>query len=166
MYIRLSRNDDKEQIRILMRLCFGERKEDKVFDNLQGRYLLAFENGQLIGMTGLYYSDEYKAYEMDWTCTRPEYRHKGIMHELFRRICSFTDEDIYCSCWRLNGNEQVNLHSLMRDFGFKEVVRNRVSWQRPYNCKDDFYCVNCSGDECRCYEDLYIRCNKHRNLKE
>lgn len=163
MYIRLSKEEDKERIRELMMMCFGERKEYKVFDKLVGRYLLAFDGDKLVGMTGLYYSEEFKAYEMDWTCTHPEYRKTGVMHELFTRLCSLTDEDIYCSCWRLVEHGNVNLYSLMRDFGFEEAVRQRYSWARPYNCKEDFHCVNCKGENCRCWEDLYIRRGKNCN---
>lgn len=158
MYARLSKLDDKEKIDELMKLCFGEREDYKVFENLSGRYLLAFDDDKLVAMTGLYYNKEYNWYEMDWTCTHPDYQHKGVMHELFARICSYTDEDIYCSCWRLGGNEHVNLHSLMRDFGFVEVVKNRFTWRKSYNC--NLFCVNCNGNDCKCYEDLYLRRKK------
>ena len=159
MFIRLSTIKDEKAIEKLMNICFGKREPDKVFKNLQGRYLLVFEDDKLVGMTGLYWSDEYNAFEMDWTCTHPEYRKQGIMHELFKRICNYTDEKIYCSCWRFGGNEKINLYSLMKDFGFEEVLRPRVAYRCGVNCSVDFICQgrNDKGLNCYCYEDLYVR---------
>lgn len=171
MYIRFSTEDDKEDIYELMMLCFGDMNHCGVLENLNGRYLLTFdsETGKLIAMTGLLWSEEYKAYEVDWTCTHPQYQKTGVMHELFRRICSLTDEDIYCSCWRLPDKPHVNLYSLMKDFGFEEVVRCRVTWDSEHNCQSgrgNGFCVAqrshveqgvCLREHCKCYEDLWLR---------
>lgn len=169
MFIRFSKEEDKEQIRELIMLSFGGRDHCNVLENLKGRYLLAFdEEDHLLGMTGLIWEDEYNAYGVDWTCTHPEHRNKGVMHELFKRICALTDEDIYCSCWRQSNKEKINLYSLMHDFGFEEVIKNRVTWDSRYNCKSG-RCGVCVAQKshiehgkliqkpCRCYEDLYLR---------
>lgn len=168
MYIRFSRETDKDEIRELLGTSFGSREHLGVLENLNGRYLLAFEDDELVAMTGLMWESEYNAYDVDWTCTHPDYRKRGIMHELFKRICSLTDEKIYCSCWRIGDNEHVNLHSLMNDFGFKEVIKNRGTWDSRYNCESarKHCCImqKCQRNHgvlvpvpCRCYEDLYLR---------
>lgn len=164
MVIRLSRDTDKDNIESLMGMCFGYRND--ALHDLQGRYLLACDyiddNEIIVAMTGLIWSDNYSGYEIDWTCTHPDYRNNGIMHTLFARLLSLTDEDVYCSCWRLNNNNFVNLSSLMFDFDFKEVINTRVTWKRPYNCKSTNHCVYCKSDnECTCYEDLYLRKANH-----
>lgn len=172
MFIRLSTYADKSKICELTMLCFGDGDHCNILKNLNGRYLLAFDDeNNLLAMTGLIWNKEYESYEIDWTCTHPEYQKKGIMHELFKRICSLTDEDIYCSCWRLSGKEKVNLYSLMECFGFKEIIRNRVTWDSQYNCTagKKTYCAaqksqlvrgTCIKLACRCYEDLYYRKGK------
>lgn len=169
MYIRFSREDDKPSIEYLFSLGFGDRTHyPDAFTDLDGKYLLAFtDENQLIAMTGLTWSDEYQGYEVNWTCTHPDYRRKGVMHELFKRICGLTDEPIYCSCWRVGNNEYPNLYALMKDFGFTEVIRNRVTWDSEYNCRcARKFCayrkvkmVNGKRikEPCRCYEDLYLR---------
>ena len=166
MLIRLSTEKDREDIDALMLMCFGVRSPEKVFTNLNGRYLLAYEDNRLVGMTGLLWSEEYEAFELDWTCTRPDYRKQGVMHKLFDRVCNFTDEKIYCSCWRFGGNEKVNLHSLMKDYGFEEVLRPRAAWRCGVNCSLDFICCGRGnkGTDCYCYEDLYIRKARTTNV--
>ena len=145
-----------------------------MISNLQGRYLIAEttthdqnNQGNIVAITGLYYSDEYKAYELDWTCTHPLYRQLGIMTELLRRVCNYTDEEIYCSCWRWSNKSEINLASLMKKFNFHEVLKPRVTWDTQHNCK--VACKHCIGKNfgrteeqiaqgtCRCYEDLYMR---------
>lgn len=163
LFIRLSRDEDKGQIKDLIMLCFGDRSHHDCLENLNGRYLLAFESDDLIGMTGLNYNSQKKRYEIDWTGTHPEYRNKGVMHELFNHICALTDEDIYCSCWRHQGSDRINLYSIMRDFGFREVVKPALTHDSLYNCiSGSGYCVaqkvvDGNREHCRCYEDLYLR---------
>lgn len=168
MFIRLSTINDTNAIGDLMHECFGDRDEEDVLTCINGRYLLAFENNKLVAMTGLLWSEQYNGFEIDWTCTAVEYRCKGIMHELFKRLCTLTDEGIYCSCWRYDYDGTVNLQSLMDDFGFKEVLRPRVSYDTDYNCACGKYgyCVHqqvtntvngIEREHCSCYEDLYYR---------
>ena len=159
MHVRLSTETDRYKIEELIRLCFGERQHSGAYENLSGRYLLALQDEQIVAMTGLSYSETYNGYEIDWTCTHPEYRNKGIMHDLFKRICSLTDEDIYCSCWRIGNSQQINLSTLMQNFVFKEIIKNKASFDSRYNCRSArTYCVYAKGkSECRCYEDLWLR---------
>lgn len=164
MKVRLSKESDIDAIKKLITAGFGNREHTNALKNIEGRYLLALdEYNNVIAMTGINYSDEYKGYEIDWTTTLPKYRGTGVMHELFKRICDFTDERIYCSCWKVMNRDKVNLHSLMEDFGFKEVISPRVIWDTRYNCynaaKDCRY--KQAGSYCRCQEDLYIRESKY-----
>lgn len=169
MFIRFSTEKDKPQICELIKLCFDGRENHNGIKDLNGRYLLAFDKEcNVLAMTGLMWSNEYNAYEIDWTCTHPKHRKSGIMHELFKRICALTDEAIYCSCWRLSDDRKINLYSLMRDFGFQEVITNRATWDVKYNCTcgAGTYCMgrkskttsdSLEKSSCRCYEDLYLR---------
>lgn len=157
--IRKSTENDKELIQQLMLLFFGFKDNLEPYENLDGRYYLYFKDNKLVAMTGVIFSDEYMGLEIDWTCTHPDYRHNGFMQELFRVMLNGVYQDVYCSCWRLPNSDKVNLHTLMYLFGFKEVIKSRVHWKVPYNCfrnyKND--CVNCTGINCECYEDLYLR---------
>lgn len=155
--IRYSTEKDIDGIKKVIEKCFGDRVSSECYENLTGRYLLYIIDNEVVALTGLLYSKKYKAFEMDWTGTLPEHRHKGYMQELFKRLLQSTDEDIYCSCWRLP-HRDINLHTLMELFDFECVMSPRVAWAVEYNCsKDIITCVNCTGDNCRCYEDLYIR---------
>ena len=95
MHIRLSTEADKSSISTLMSYCFGDREQYGAFDDLNGRYILAFDEDILVAMTGIIFNTDYNAFEIDWTCTRPQYQRWGIMHELFKRVCNLTDEVIY-----------------------------------------------------------------------
>lgn len=157
---RYSTEKDKVAINRLMLLGFGIRNEDEVFKNIRGRYLLAILDDEIIAMSGIIYNDIYKCFELDWTTTEPKYRGQGVMLELLSRLISTTDEKIVCSCWRLRDNKRANLHSLMKYFGFKEIMRPRSAWDTRV-CSTE-YCETCVGRRekdgyCKCYEDLWIR---------
>ena len=161
--IRKSTYDDKEAIRYLMSLGFGDRDNVEQYDNLDDRFWLYFKDDELVAMTGLMDSKEYRALEVDWTCTHPDHRHKGYMQSLFREMLRGIEVPVYCSCWRMPGRDRVNLQTIMDMFDFKEVIKPRVTWNVPHNCSRNFAegCVNCTGDNCICYEDLYLRKPKH-----
>lgn len=160
--IRKSTINDKEMIQNLMWLCFGDKNNLEPFENLNNRYFLYFKNDMLIAMTGLTSNSEYGHLEIDWTCTHPDFRHNGYMQELFAEMLSDVKEDIYCSCWRLPNNYYTNLHTLMSLFGFEEVVQSRTHWKVPHNCFRDYEggCSYCTGINCECYEDLFLRKRK------
>lgn len=165
--IRYSRENDKEKLRELMIVCFGnDREHCGVYTNLDGRYLVYEINGSIVAMTGLYFQSKYPGVEIDCTCTHPDFRKKGYMHELFRRLVNTTDEDIYCSCWRYVGNDKVNLQSVMDSFGFICVMPICEHHSGQYNCRSVKNCSNnhSGSDKCECYEDLYLR--KCKNPEE
>lgn len=151
--IRKSTENDRAVIQELMYACFGDKDNLEPYDNLDDRYYLYFMNGILIAMTGLTSDSEYGHLEIDWTCTRPEYRRKGCMMELFTMMLSCVHEPVYCSCWRLPTNDRANLHSLMLLFGFHEVVHTRIHYKVPHNCHRHYEggCICCTGDSCECY---------------
>lgn len=160
--IRKSTAEDEQEIRSLIETCFGDRSQSHAYDNVAGRYYLYTINGKIVAMSGIDRDSPYPGLEIDWTCTLPEYRHNGYMIDLFGvMIADFENEhkDIYCSCWRWAGHKDVNLHTLMKRFDFKEVVHDRVHAMVPHNCdkKCTEECIKYSGNGCECYEDLYMR---------
>lgn len=159
MFIRFSTENDRPQIKRLLDCCFGPVENQGAYDNLTGRYLLAFDDDTLAAMTGLQYNEEYKGFELDWTATYPTYQNFGIMRELISRICTITDEWIYCSAWRIDGKEKANLQDILEEHGFKEVVRDRITLDSRYNCYK-VYCPvkkNPTSNFCKCHEDLWAR---------
>lgn len=168
---------DKFAIRDLVLSCFCELDMKEVLPDLSQRYLLVFDytkGGEiLVGMTGLFWSDFYNSLELDWTCVKPNYRKQGIMHELIKRVCSTTDERIYCSCWRMHGNAEPNIWCVLKDFGFELLVPAVKTWDSRCNCcmSPNKSINRMSGavapksisefdGACRCYEDLYVRREK------
>ena len=159
--IRLSVANDSVNIRNLVSKCFGSVDADKAIENVQGRYVVAVLGGRIVAITGLKFSKEYVGYELDYTCTEPEYQNNGIMHKLFSRLMFITDEKIYCSNLRIRGVKHTFMDSLLRDFGFKLALKDRVKYSSNLNCKKSCKVNGCKfsqfGDSCYCAEDLYIR---------
>lgn len=156
--IRKSTSADKDKIQELLEMCFGIRKPE-VYTNLDGRYYLYFVDAKLVAMSGISAVSDYNGAEVDWTCTHPDYRNKGYMQEIFTEMLKGVDFDVYCSCWRVFGRDYVNLHTMMKLFGFEEVVHDRAHWRIPHNCNhtDKVECCYSTGDDCECYDDLYLR---------
>lgn len=165
MFIRLSTEIDKPQIIRLLDCCFGQVGDQGAYDNLAGRYLLAFDGDTLAAMTGLRPSRKYRGFELDWTATYPTHRGRGIMRELIGRICAVTDEQIYCSAWRIEGKEKANLQEILEENGFQEVVRDRITLDSRYNCYKAYCPIkkNPMSDFCKCHEDLWVRPEKEKD---
>ena len=154
--VRYSRKEDKQAIEDLVTICFGSRPANKITDNLEGRYLLALAGNQLIAMTGLWVYTVYpNGVEIDWTCTHPKYREQGIMSELFKRLVNSTDENIYCSCWRIDDQEdgKIKLRYIMSKYGFELVMPSVAHYHSKYLC----HTCPWKHENCQCYEDLYLR---------
>lgn len=112
-------------------------------------------------MSGINDSSRFNAPEVDWTCTHPDYRHKGYMQKLFKYILADIKTDVYCSCWRIADSSRVNLQTLMDMYNFQEVVHEREHCIVPHNChfKNKRDCAYFTTGHCECYEDLYLyRC--------
>lgn len=156
--IRKSTLNDKKSIQQLMLLCFGDKNNLEPYENMEDRYWLYFKDDKLVAMSGLTSNSEYGHLEIDWTCTHPEERHKGYMQEIFAKMLKNVRDSVYCSCWRLANNDKANLYTLMKLFGFEEVVHSRIHYKTPYNCFRDYKggCSYCTGNDCECYEDLFL----------
>lgn len=162
MEFRYSTENDKEEIMALIETCFGARNAVNTVSDLDGRYLLAVDNNSIVGMTGVYSDDTDKdGYypEIDWTCTHPSYRGKGVMHELFKRVLENVTETIYCSCWRIRYNDHVNLYNVIKDFGFEPYIIKHKCYYKDINCMHTrgFSCSFYEEGYCHCSEDLWIR---------
>lgn len=157
---RLSTKNDEVSIKLLLKECFGSFPiKNGALDNLDGRYLLYRndDTGEILGMTGLIRSDKLNALEVDWSCVKPNCRKQGIMHDLFSRMCHLTDEKIYCYCWRLSKDGETAMKSIMKDFHFQEVIHECHSYKYNVNCFKYGSCIYCNRQECRCWQDLYVR---------
>lgn len=53
------------------------------------------------------------------------------------------------------------MYWVLSKFGFKEVMKPRVTWDTRFNCGKGRVCPcvvgSARGGICRCYEDLYVR---------
>lgn len=152
---RKSSEADKNDIVELIDTRFGIIDLFSVTDKLNDRYLLAFDNNKLITMTGLIDFGSYNGPEIDLTCILKEYEGRGIINHMIGKVIKDYNGDIYCSCWRLNSNDKINLHHSMEKLGFKLAVKERIKFNSKYD-KCIAICVN-SKLGCSCCEDLYIR---------
>lgn len=161
-YIRYSRESDRQQVEKLLYDTFGIMVVyEHAYDGIPtGKYLLMFEEGtdQLVAMSGLSHEDEFPGPQITWTCTKPEYRHRGLMQELFKRFIYSTDQDLYCSCWKIGDNKRVNLQTLMDLYGFVKVEENYCT-RAGLICPLKKGCPNYRSD-CRCYNDVFFRKGK------
>ena len=131
-------------------------EKENALDNIEnGRYLLYFIEDRIVALTALTFNNEFRGIQISWTCTHPDFRHKGYMQELFKRLILSTDEDIYCNCWYIDNNA-VNLKTLMKLFNFKLVIKDMFKRNIKHNCniyKDCPY----KKENCSCGNDLYLR---------
>jgi predicted GNAT family N-acyltransferase len=161
MIYRRSTQQDYIAIDKLLKSCFGDRAKYGALDNLENRYLLAFDGDKLIAMTGLCNnSPVFFGAEIDWTCMLPEYRGKGIVVNMIKEIIKDCTTDIYCSCLRLHNNSKINLHHSMQALGFECVGKSYKTFDSRYHkaCDD---CIYKLDGPCACYEDLYLRKSSH-----
>ena len=162
--LRLSVADDETNIRVLVHKCFGSADVSDSVKNLVGRYVVAVLDGRIIAITGLRFNEDYNRFELDYTCTDPNYRGKGVMRKLFTRLMHLTDEELYCSKKVINGVENDDMDLILKSFGFKLVMKDRVKYSSKFNCKKSCISGGCAFSKytssCDCSEDLYIRENR------
>lgn len=158
MRVRYSRKSDEAEIKDLLYKSFGEMVElEGAYEGIdRGRYLLAEIDGEIAAVTGLCFDEEFSGYQITWSCTKPEYRRKGIMTALIKRLIAVTDEDIYCSCWRIGENKRINLYMPMTNNEFEKVVANTLTHSVNYNCDSKKDCPYRTKN-CFCSNDLYLR---------
>lgn len=158
MKIRYSRKSDEAEIKDLLYKSFGEMVVlEGAYEGIdRGRYLLAEIDGEIAAVTGLCFDEEFSGYQITWSCTKPEYRRKGIMTALIKRLIAVTDEDIYCSCWRIGENKRINLYMPMTNNEFEKVVANTLTHSVNHNCDSKKDCPYRTKN-CFCSNDLYLR---------
>lgn len=158
MRVRYSRKSDEAEIKDLLYKSFGEMVElEGAYEGIdRGRYLLAEIDGEIAAVTGLCFDEEFSGYQITWSCTKPEYRRKGIMTALIKRLIAVTDEDIYCSCWRIGENKRINLYMPMINNEFEKVVANTLTHSVNHNCDSKKDCPYRTKN-CFCSNDLYLR---------
>lgn len=154
---RMSKEKDYEDIKKLLDTCFGDRTAFGVLEHLDDRYLLAFDNKKLIGMTGISTSKNLNGYEIDWTCVLPEYRRHGLITDMISQCIKDCTDRVYCSCWRMSNTDRVNLQHAMNSLGFNRVIK----YYKSYNSEHNNFCEKCvlynKQSVCSCYEDLYLK---------
>lgn len=156
MGIRYSRDEDYDDVKNLVCTSFGLIFDEDVLGSLKGRYLVYETDGKVVAMSGLHTNWSYSSgVEIDWTCTLPAYRGKGIIHELIGKIVESVDTDLYCACWRI-GENRINLYGAMKNFGFECVVESAEHVKVEYNCPWQNRCIYYKKG-CECYQDVYVR---------
>lgn len=95
--IRKSETKDKEIIKELIQLCFGNRNDKKVCEDLNRKYWLCFKNEKPVVLSDLIWNNKLQTLEINWTCTHPNYKNKGYMQKIFTNMFDNINEDVYCS---------------------------------------------------------------------
>ena len=158
---RKSTTNDLDQIQNLLRLCFGKFPEKNgALEDIENRYMVAIYNNEIVAITGILplQKSEYDGYEITWTCTRPEHRHKGLiinMQKECEKLLPDDNKDIFCSCWRIRDNEDINMKNVMKSLGYCVKTKSHKKNQSPFNK----YCNNCVNFSftCYCVDDLYYK---------
>lgn len=163
--IRNAKESDYNKLHILFDKVFGSAMcDESAYTPIVGRYKVAVDKfGNIVSATGIIPStmSELDGYEVTWTATLPEHRHKGLIrHMLAKSIKDWTNSNIpiYCFCWRLADKDKINLYSVMTSLGFKELAVNTKHFLKPYySC-----CKTCHNtkETCHCYIDLWVL-NRH-----
>ena len=101
---------------------------------------------------------DYDGYEITWTCTNPKHRHKGLIIHMQKECEKRLPDDgipIYCSCWRIRDNKDINMKNVMKSLGYQIETKNLKVRHYP-NYK---YCRDCNYLEsnCHCFDDLYYK---------
>lgn len=158
---RNSTESDRCDIIELVASSFGIRY-NATEGNLDDRYILAvdIDCNKIVGMTGLSENKHYiSRWEADYTCVLPEYRKKGIgsllVKALIKEAKSQNITKLYWSAW-VKGNGVSEVESLLRKYGFVKILNPRISYMVGHNCSlDKTSCVHCTGNNCKCSEDLW-----------
>lgn len=160
MIFRKSVKKDYEQLENLFEISFGKIAEfGGALNEIEGRYIVAIDNERIVSCTGILpiEKSDYNGYEVTWTCTLPEYRHKGLIVKMLNEeINKLPNNNInlYCDCWHLNNKDKANLHNALSQIGFKLCIESRIKRAYPHS----FECKGClfSKENCKCSGDLYI----------
>ena len=158
---RKSTNDDLQGIKSILRLCFGTYPEKEgALKNIENRYMLAIFDNEIVAMTGILPLNRscFDGYEITWTCTNPKHRHKGLIVNMQKECEKELPNDgipIYCSCWRIKDNKDINMKDVMQSLGYEIIDKS----YKPKNFSIKDICGGCIFKESKCYctEDLYCK---------
>lgn len=160
-HIRYKRSEeiDTWKIERLIYNHFGERKQFNVLDDIDLRYLCAFDEERLIGITGIHKSYKYKGYEIEYTCLEEAYRGFGIItaminSEIQRTRIGDPSANIFCSCWAVK-DSKIHLNNAMKMLNF-ERLQLVTEFNSEYERFCEKYCIRYS-EGCTCKEVVYIQ---------
>ena len=159
--IRKTTIDDLKEIKNILCLYFGKFPEKHgATDDIENKYMVAIYNNEVVAITGILplNKSEYDGYEITWTCTKLEHRHKGLIINMLKECEKNLPNDgkpIYCSCWRIKDNKCINMKNVMKSLGYKIKTKNHKTRLFPIN----EYCSDCIYSEfnCHCVDDLYYK---------
>lgn len=156
IYYRKSNLSDSLQVQQLLSENFGNDYFDEYIEHIENRYLLAFDEDMLVAITGIGESEDFKSLEIDWTVCKENYRHRGIITTMLKQLLEPLECDVYCSCWRLEKDGEIQLRHSMKVLGFIEVDRYMHHFTSEHcNCTDCPY--KSIRENCECWTDLYLR---------
>ena len=159
--IRQAVAEDVPQLVDLFSLCFGFL-DNSMFNIDHNHYFVAVSDNRIVAVSGIVFPyDEFNeyasGYEISWTCTRSDFRRKGLASSLVERVLDIRenkDVPVYCSCLRVC-QDDINLRSVMDRFGFRCLYKGKKHIVFPYHSAC-FVCVNYGGQGCECFEDVYV----------
>ena len=157
---RKSINNDYKELKELFESCFGKMAENGgALSWIENRYMVCEIDEKIISCTGILplNKSDYNGYEITWTCTYPDFRHKGYIIDMLS-LCEDELKDnipIYCDCWHFENKEFANLHNALSSIGFKKVIDKRIIRGYPHSLE----CKGCpyKKENCICFGDLYMK---------
>lgn len=160
MELRWANVFDRDDIIRIVKRNFGDRKSINGFMDIRD-FVVAVDDGRVIGLSGIERDDKYiPGWELHYTCVDREYRGQGVCKALVMMVLAECKNRgisrLYWSAWRVGSKDLPNAFYAMKALGFKEAICPRVGWAVGFNCDFTKYtCVECTGDSCRCFEDLW-----------
>ena len=143
--LRKSLEEDKTQLADLFAENFGSLALNHgALEPIANRYWVAIYENRIVAVTGIL--PIYKSEK------------KGLIVQMLHKEEALLPNDhipLYCNCWRIRNNEKINMYSVMKHMGMKEVVKQRVKRLNPHSID----CCGCAQfqKECYCCGDLYMK---------
>lgn len=157
--LRNAIDSDKCQVDFLLESIFGDDLDSYNLsrDEYWGHYVVAEKSGEIVAVTGILPPEKsnFVGYEINWTCTKPEFRHKGLCKSLLELEIKETLPDnvpLFCEAWRI-GSGLANLHGVLTSLGFRQVSENWWSSSDSQTCC--FACPMKQGEHCICHTDIW-----------
>ena len=161
---RMSKWEDYAILNNLLLSCFGNMQKYGALDDLENRYLLAFDGDKVVAMTGLKRKSGFNGCEIELTCVHPEYRKNGIAVRMIAEVIRDVKTDIYILCYRVSDKTDIGLKYAMNLLGFKWLTKGYKRYESI--CSDR--CNECiyRREDCTCGEDLYVRKQTYDKFKK